>query len=122
MFSAGLGLRGHGGFSVAAAGGGSSLLGARGLLPVVAGFSDCVARVQQLWHTGLAAPRDVRPSQNRIKPESPVLAGQFFTTESPSPELISDVGRLVLPEWQALCEPQEAAAHLALRACKASGL
>ena len=68
------------------------------------GFSSCSscaqqvqltgsrAGAQQLWRTGLAVPRRVGSSQNRIEPMSPALAGGFLTTVPPmrSPSPLSD--------------------------------
>ena len=47
------------------------------------GFSSCGTQAQQLWCTGLVAPRHVGSSHTRVEPVSPALAGGFLTTAPP---------------------------------------
>ena len=52
------------------------------------GFSSCGswapdAQAQQLWLTGLVAPRHVGSSRPGLEPVSPALAGGFLTTAPP---------------------------------------
>ena len=53
-----------------------------------------VHRPQQLWHTGLVAPRHVEFSRPGIEPLSSALTGGFFTTEPPGKFLSSFLSRL----------------------------
>ena len=46
-------------------------------------FSSCILRAQQLWHTDLIAPQQVKFSRTRIKPVSPVLASGLLFTVPP---------------------------------------
>ena len=40
-----------------------------------------------MWHTGLVALQHVGSSWTRDEPQSPALAGRFFTTEPPGKPL-----------------------------------
>ena len=46
-------------------------------------FPGSSKQAQQLWHTGLAAPRLVRCSLTGVKPVSPALAGRLSPAEPP---------------------------------------
>ena len=48
-----------------------------------AGFSSCGTWAQQLWLTGLVAPRHVGSSRTRAQTRDPALAGRFLTTAPP---------------------------------------
>ena len=64
----------------------ASVVAARGLQQLWLAGSR--AQAQQLWHTGLVAPRHVGSSRtNTLEPMFPALAGGFLTTAPPGKSL-----------------------------------
>ena len=59
---------------------GARALGARTSVVVARGLSSCGLRAQQLWCTGLVAPRHVGSSRTRARTRVPCIAGGFLTT------------------------------------------
>ena len=62
------------------------------------------AQSQWLWGTGLTAPQHVYLSGPGTEPVSPVLAGRFFTTETPVVVQSLSHVRLVATSWTAACQ------------------